>query len=97
MSRLKLVQDRTPDFCGLIEALEGIIDRAGEISRSRYGKLLAIYVDTESAQMRIVFDPNREHAARQGVHTTLNTDEYELSTILEHAYSQGFDTIWVHS
>lgn len=105
MSTLRLVKDRTPDFCALIEAVEGLLGNEAsssgghmEISRSTYSGLLAIYIENldNGASCRIIFDPNRVHAGRQGMHTTLEIDEYQVCDNLDEAYNQGFDTIWVH-
>lgn len=101
MKALKLIQDKTPEFCGLIESFESLLESYMEVSRSTYGvkdRLLCIYVDNveTGSQMRIVYDPNGAHASRQGVHTTLEIDEYELAEMLERAFSDGFDTIWIH-
>lgn len=103
MSRLKLVVNHTQEFCGLIEAFEGLLgheaDGHFEISRSAYAGLLAIYLENldNGMSIRIICDPARVHAGRQGIHTRLDIDEYELAEMLDQATSQGFDTIWVHS
>lgn len=105
MSALRLVKDRTPDFCGLIESFQDLLGGEAsasggrmEISRSVYAGLLAIYLENldNGASCRIIFDPLGAHADRQGIHTTLEIDEYELCDKLDEAHSQGFDTIWVH-
>jgi hypothetical protein len=107
---LRLVVDQTPEFCGLIEAMSDLLNHeasssnaAMDIRRSTYRhgneRCLAIYVENldSGAQIRIVFDQYGLHAGRQGMHTTLEIDEYELCDKLTEADSQGFDTIWVHS
>lgn len=102
MFQATLIQDSLA-FSELAEGFESLLDPHLELSRSVYGQgdkqCLLLYVDNNhtGSQMRIIFDPRGLHAHRQGVHTTLEIDEFELAEKLERAFDDGFDTIWVHA
>ena len=99
---LKLVkQDTTELACTLIEDAEQLFDSHMSVSRSLYGEnkqCLAWYFENESNDqgMRIVFDKNNDFLSRQGIHLTLEIDEYELLDSMEKAFDDGFGTIWLH-
>jgi hypothetical protein len=107
MTNLKLVSPSlTEDACTLMAHLESIVSDVVTVSRSTYGqgkeRLLLWYIDvnegeTDAAQVRIIFDPNKLHYDRQGMHTTLDIDAHELVSKLDEALKDNFSTIWIHA
>lgn len=101
-TQLRLVVDRTAQFRSLIDSFSDLLGSEADgnmaLSWSRYDRWPCVHLENidNGLSMRIIFDPDRERAHRQGQHTTLAIDGYELAQMLDEAHDNGFDTIWVH-
>jgi hypothetical protein len=100
MNTLRIVREvESPRFLDLMASISAILEGHIDTTFSVYGthKLLMFTVrNTETdSQMRIIFDPANQYPNAQGIHTTLECDEYELCDKMERGWDDGFSTMWV--
>lgn len=100
---LKLVTNEhnlnEPRVFALMSAVIGLMDDF-ELSERSYAQLPCWDFTNQDngLSIRVIYDPTGAFGHRQGIHQTIDAevDAYKIIDQMEHAESNGFDTIWLH-